>query len=335
MKNCDSVAIEILKSLQGKLSSAHYSRKLGYKSNQVSRWSSGHSVFTWDDLCRVCEHHKIDFQAKLEKYTILNGDSKSFATLIKFYLPQHGVRSLANLANVSVSTMKRWLEGKNSPPANAVFSLVKSSHISFSKFVTSFFNDKKQMNRRISRLLAEENDLEEIWPVYPWADVLICLLPNPPYCYARDNLAEMISSEIDLDEAIVSDLLQRLERSGALKWSNTKEKFVVEAKKIQDVSGAEENLGICIKFWQRFHSIRTSSHDYRNKGLATFANIAVPESRARELEELYIKFLHQVISLSTPAPKVRTVNLFLALSKSLTPVLGQTHREFSKDPNKK
>jgi len=310
------VALEILRLQRGNRSAAQFSRRLGFKSNQIARWESGHSVFTWADLLDVCAREGVPVRDQLEKRTLLNGDPADLKRLFLYYLPNYSNANISRRLKVAPSTVTKWMRNQTSPPAQFIFHLMKDSKVSWTSFVSSFLPDAKVPHE----LGAEEVKLRNILATNPLTEVILHLL-NREEALLRSESARIFADRLGLEFKLVKQLIDDLTSAGLLNWSAEGRCKVNPLPDNLDVSSSKDAVYRYLRFWTDYH-LRIGKHsEFERKTMSAFATIAVDKENVDKVRQLTIGYINQMIELSQPKGE-RVFNMTVLLSDVETKILG-------------
>lgn len=320
-KNMD-LGIEILICLQGKRSSLAFSQRLGYKSNIVHRWRSGHSTFTWRNLLTVCARQKIPVRKKLEDATVLNADPSNLQRLLKFYLPNSNNASLAKAFGVVPSTISKWLKGSSSPPAHAVFEVLKTSKVSWEQIVSAFLPDKIESDY-LQELLGIQKS-QNILLEHPRLEALLAIALTREVSKDKNGLAKNISDATGFPQSVIQSDIEKLKTAKLLNWSKTKKRYVGSSQDA-DLSYSRDHVIRALKFWSSYHLHLATDEQYNNKVLYAFATVSVAKEDMEKVRAIHLSFLNQLMELSNPDKSDRVLNTLFMLADANLPALGKAH----------
>ncbi|HPI41149.1 MAG TPA: hypothetical protein PLJ21_10120, partial [Pseudobdellovibrionaceae bacterium] len=116
--------------------------KLGYSYNAVYRWEANIKPISWNELIDlVALKRKIDSKKFADEFT---GNIRNFRDICNFLIRENEeqqIESLLQLRHFDRRTLKRWLAGTMSPPAEFVFELFEThSKESFTDFLNCLFD---------------------------------------------------------------------------------------------------------------------------------------------------------------------------------------------------
>lgn len=242
----------ILTSLRGRQSARAFSQKLQYKSNQISRWESGHSRITWNDFLDLTERLKLPMASVLQDLEF-HGDPRDIKAIFHYLLPGRKSKDIAKICEVSVLTVQRWQSKKISPPADALFKLFTFSGAPLVTFVRKLLQTKKA-SPQLEKILDQEQSRLSVMMESPWTIAIACLsLLTPIKGLSLDKSIGQISKQIRLEESQVRDVIARLLRTKLLGFDQDKQQFYLsEGPAHFEFRDSYESFISGVKFWTQF-----------------------------------------------------------------------------------
>jgi transcriptional regulator with XRE-family HTH domain len=220
----EKVSKEILQSLRGRQSARAFSQKLGYASNQFSRWESGHSRFSWLDFVDLCQRLK----APLTEVWLdqdYGYKPENISHLLKFIAPKRSANDIAKICRVSPLTVKRWNKEDAIPSADMIFQLCIFCGTPLSPLLNRLFQQRK-MTARLKDLIQQMEVKIGAVMERPWTIAILCLcMRTDLQGQSVEGVIKNVAKKIDIDQAIVADTVYRLMRVRIIGYSKEDSKF--------------------------------------------------------------------------------------------------------------
>lgn len=320
----------LLANLRGKNSSAQFSRRLGFTSNQIHRWESHHATMRWKDFIEIATTLKIPLAKRFDRHLGYQEDPQDFASLVQYILPTHDREDLAKLAGVSVQACSHWMRGKASPPLETVLKLVESGSFSLSTFVAIFIPLEKQ-SPLLRKILADEEKMKSSVLSTPWTLALLCLISNGLYGKKTlPDLTEALHQNLGIDVASLKKVLGDLAHKGVLTDKNGE--VALPRDRHIDLSGTDDFLRESIEFWTHYglqtaNGPKTSENPTGRSGYMVFS---INPKDLKEVYSLFAKTFHDLEKISARCEKNGRTFVFSSLLSDVdSPLLGKVIKDFS------
>lgn len=322
------ISKQVLISLRGRQSARVVSQKLGYNSNQFSRWESGHSRFSWNDFLDVCARHKLPLQAALLDMEF-HGKADDVKALFQYLLPSRTPADIAKLCGVSKLTVQRWISNKISPAADVIFDLFTISGTPLYPLMHKILQTKKA-SAQLARILKNEEDRLSAMIETPWTIAVACVCLQEQFRgLSFRRTIKQLAKQIQLDELQVLDIVSRLIRIRLIGFNSEKNHFFVHAGPshfnfrdsfVSFMNGA--------KFWSQFatNMIGAKKSEEAGENHITYLVFNCRSQEVKRVHEKIIALYKELADLSQQSEKSgacdRTFSLSMNLHNVNHPSLG-------------
>ncbi len=110
--DCERLARDLITALRGRRSRGAFSRRLGFRFNQVQRWESGQVALRWPDFLRMLEAAGKDPRGMMKRAFGFGGDPYEQAAFFRHLGVTADPATLARELKISTEKLKRWTSGR-------------------------------------------------------------------------------------------------------------------------------------------------------------------------------------------------------------------------------
>ncbi len=209
---------QILQRMRGEESQAQLSERLGYSYNQVGKWESGHTHFSWQDFVHLCQVQGIDWQASLRGIFLICTDVDLNKTgIVQVLRDFYGLMDLVELAkcmNKSLSSARRLLTSQVKVDFADVLNLLDRRPLLLLSWLETFLavEDLPLLQAKIQHRRQVHQGLLQ----FPWAPEVNAALQLEGYRELSSHSSEWICKVTRLSPRHVDIALRELEHSGLI-----------------------------------------------------------------------------------------------------------------------
>ncbi|MES2801414.1 MAG: helix-turn-helix transcriptional regulator [Bdellovibrionota bacterium] len=325
MINETKIVSALLKSFRGSISPSAFSAKLGYTSNQYSRWESGHSSFRWKDLIHLSEKLKIPIKKNMYDNLAYSGSAEEFISLVGFLLPSYSQKKMASICKVSPKSFSKWMSGASSPPVTMIFRLLSHTVLSAESFCRVFIADTHR-HLSLSELFKKSSALRAEAAKSPWTIPILCKIETGAFDDIHwSAIPENVAKLTGIDERTLQLLLQELLAQQILRIENTR--IYVSNHEHIDLTGMEPSLRDLIQFWNTYN-LKAANGEKVGPGGPNRAGYLIFNTAAEDLQEVHEIFADTYQKLAAVSARnkrnaetyVFTSLMSIALTKKLSSI---------------
>ncbi len=298
-----NISKNFLVSLRGRQSARALSQKLGYSSNQISRWESGHSRFSWSDFLDLCERLELPLQ---EAFTEMEFHSTpdDLKAILQYFVPGKKTQEIAKICGVSALTIQRWQKKTISPLADKI-------------------------------LETEQNRIGAALET-PWTISIACLcLLDPIKGLSFHQSLRQISKQIDLEVSKTTEIVTRLIRARILGFNEeTNQFYLPDGPAHFEFRNSLESFFQGAKFWAQFSAQMTGKNKSKELG-ENHISYLVFTCRSQEIKNIHDKIItlyKELADLSQQSdkngPPDRALSFCVSLHSVNQPGLGQAIQQW-------
>ncbi len=329
-----NISKKFLVSLRGRQSARALSQKLGYSSNQISRWESGHSRFSWSDFVDLCERLELPLQ---EAFTEMEFHSTpdDLKAILQYFVPGKKTQEIAKICGVSALTIQRWQKKTISPLADKIFQLFSISGTPLSPFIHKLLGPKK-ISPQLAKILETEQNRIGAALETPWTISIACLcLLDPIKGLSLHQSLRQISKQIDLEVSKTTDIVTRLIRARILGFNEeTNQFYLPEGPAHFEFRNSLESFFQGAKFWAQFSAQMTGKNKSKELG-ENHISYLVFTCRSQEIKNIHDKIItlyKELADLSQQSdkngPPDRALSFCVSLHDVNQPGLGQAIQQW-------
>lgn len=302
----EATAVELIRELRGKRSRAELSRRIGYRSNIVHRWETGHS---WPTTSRFLQaycgvrpagrrwlqrffHSPPDWVAELEP-----SSPQAVAAFLRFLRGKAPIASIAERAGYHRSSVSRWLSGAAEPKLPEFLRLVDAMSRRLPDFVATLVDPARlpSLQRRWQRLQLARKAGYDV----PWSHAVLRALELAGMPSGAAAQQAWLAERLRLGEAQVREALLVLE--GAAQVEKTARGYrVLDVLTID--TGQEPERARALKIaWHETALARLKAGTPGRSGYSVFAVSRADLRVLHDLHMQYVRAMQEVIARSTPS----------------------------------
>lgn len=205
---------ETIIALRGSLSQEQLNRKLGFQTNQIARWESGHAKVSWRLFIQLCNAVKAPLKDSLKLHLFYDQDIDDVKKLLSHLCNGLTRKTLASRLNLSTSQLSRILNGQSPLSVQTLFSLIEFGPYSLVDFVghLTSANTPACIQKEKNRIAREK----EIHFSKPWAAAIILLIMTNEYRSLKKHSDKFFAKKLSVPEAEVKTALRELEEIGVV-----------------------------------------------------------------------------------------------------------------------
>lgn len=197
--NLVQVRKEMLRALRGRRSQSSMSRRLGYASNRMHAWETGHASLKWDEFESICRLCKADLAKAIETAFRLKPESCGWHDLVITFAGKIREDVLARKLGVSQKTARRWLKGEQEPQVEDLLAMM------------FFFSSRFLAFMQALGILERVPALAEIRILHERARKMHSDIPECPLVHACLESVSYAASPVHLDGFVAHALGKSLE----------------------------------------------------------------------------------------------------------------------------
>lgn len=306
------VASQLLRAVRKPRSQVAFSRRLGYRSNPAADWEAGRRFPTAAEALRACQVCRIDVAAALSRFhpesapLLAEIDDAHVAQWLDALRGSRSIGELAEACGRSRYAVGRWLSGRTRPRLPDFLRLVDAITGRVSDFVAELVPiadvpalQEQHQRRSAARRLAFEQ---------PWTEAILRVLEIP--ADPQRTTASWVASVLELDEAIVKESLDLMERAGVIR--HTKDGYEASEPLTVDTRAAPQVVQVLKTHWARTAMERIRSPSERDLFSYNVCSIAARDlDRIREILRATFREVRSIVAASEPEETVALMNLQL------------------------
>jgi hypothetical protein len=303
-EDAELVAADLIRGLRGRRSRAAFSKRLGYRSNVVYRWETGHSWPTADELLQALarrrpqlNHLFTSFLTRTPAWLDLAAplSAASVAAFLRELRGKTPIATLVARSGYSRFRIGRWLRGSARPRLPELLCLVEASSRRALDLIALLIDPElmptiapRWRQLRVARESAYES---------PWSHAVLRALELEQYARKPSNawLAQRLGIGIEVVEAG----LDRLARGGQIRW--TGKRWRVARLQLVDTSTDPMRARKLKSSWAHTAVERLDAGAAGNFGYSLFAVSHQELGKLRDLHLEYVRAMQAVIAQSTQA----------------------------------
>lgn len=299
----DLIAVELLRSLRGKLSQAAFSRRLGYRSNMVSRWEARVAFPSAARLLAIVAQVRPRKPAPLHAFfprvmpsmAALNPTSP--AAVAAFLTELRGKTPLLSIARESGFnrySVSRWLSGDAEPRLPCFLRLVDVMSRRLPDFLARCTDPSK-----LSSVAADWRRLEAMREAayrVPWSHAVLRALELEQT--AAGHQTARLQERLGISKSLLDEALLALQKTEQI--ARVRGKWRVQ-QVVSVNTAADRDRAHALKVsWTRVALERMSGGAPGNYGYSLFAASKADVRRLREVHLEYVRAMQQIIAASKP-----------------------------------
>lgn len=297
------IAVELLRSLRGKHSQAAFSRRLGYRSNMVSRWEAGVAFPTAARLLEVVAKVRPRRAAPLHAFfprvpaSLTGVEPTSPAAVAAFLTELRGKTPLLVIARDSGFnrySVSRWLSGDAEPRLPCFLQLVDVLSRRLPDFVACC-SDPSQV-ASVAAAWRRLEAMREVAYSTPWSHAVLRALELEQS--AGGHQAAQIQGRLGISKAALDEALKALEATQQI--SRVRGKWRAQPAVSVNTAGDRSRAHALKVSWTRVALERMSLGAPGNYGYSLFAASKADVRKLREVHLEYVRAMQQIIAASKP-----------------------------------
>lgn len=307
----DTLSSELLRSVRSKRSARDLSRRLGYKSNIVSRWESGECWPTAAMFLEVCQRTGIDIAKVFTKFYgrrpgwIANKPASS-ETVVAFLKDLRGkvpVRTLARSVDTNRYTVARWFDGTVELRLPDFLQLVEASSHRVLDLVGALVDPMTISCAKgdwLKLQRAKETAYEN-----PWSHAVLHALELNDFGRNKGRSIAGLAARLGIGEDLVTASLDVLKRAGQVR----KHKGFWRVEKVSTVdTGDDQRRSRKLKaFWGQVAQDRLLADA---PGLFGYSLFAISEKDLRQLRDIQLEYVSRMQSVISSSRRGQRVGLY-------------------------
>jgi transcriptional regulator with XRE-family HTH domain len=286
------ITLHIIREIRGIKSQNYVNSRLGFSSNQMSRWERGQAKMDWYSFNLFCKVLKIDLQTIFDRFFHYSQDINNITSLIKHIIGNMHLGEVANKTGVSESKLRRWLRDDSVVSLQDFISfLYHLDEIQFLHIISSIIDIKKipELEQRVH----QSEIIIRVFMEYPDISLILLALESKTYIETKDNCTSILSKATGLNEKIVTKLLKLAEDSMIIKKKD--QKFFCDIDyPLFNPSSDLEMLGPRKHWITKSIEAMDKSIETKNKDIFKTIIFKVNEEKRVKLTKLYLSFFKDV-----------------------------------------
>lgn len=294
-----SIAIEILKAVRGEQSALSLSKELGFDTNKVYRWESGHARLTWKDFITLVKIKKTFDQRRFYDLTLFVGNIESFDDITNYFLNEGSLEKLKGKMDISSSQIKKWCKEDASPDADVVFAIFEVSKFSLKGLVKVFGGDNVAPENFLDKVAEEEVEIS-YYKICPFFGTFRCFIAKNSFLTLEQLTVRMLET-FGIPITAAQKMVLDLEHAGFLTRDENELFYQVNSKKNVHTALDVDKKSVLniIKSWASLSFDKMSREESfdEDKIRLGFSEVIIPEEATDEVLNLWIetyKKLHEI-----------------------------------------
>lgn len=297
------IAVELLRSLRGKHSQAAFSRRLGYRSNMVSRWEARVAFPSAARLLGIVAQTRPRKAAPLHAFfarippSLVALAPTSAAAVAAFLTELRGKTPLLSIAGESGYnrySVSRWLSGQAEPRLPCFLQLVDVMSRRLPDFLACCADPST-----LGSVAADWQRLEAMREAAystPWSHAVLRALELPES--ARGHQIARLQERLGISRNLLDEALTALEKAHQIAKVRGKWRL----RQVVSVNtAADRRRAHALKVsWTRVALERMAAGAPGNFGYSVFAASKADLQRLREVHLEYVRAMQQIIAASKP-----------------------------------
>lgn len=216
----------VVKFLRGKRSQNQINLKMGYSSNQVARWESGHSNISWSEFQRFCVVTKVPLQTILQYFFKGQEEKMSSSSLLSALAGQRSLKELASDTGLSYGKLRKWQIHSYEATVEEVFQVIKTLNYSL---LLEFLNKLKilfmykELNQDYDKLL----EWKKAYYQNPRLQLALHAFSLKEYDKLKIHRAGYLAKLLNMGLKEEKEIIHLLESLGIIEFSTNSKKYVI------------------------------------------------------------------------------------------------------------
>lgn len=203
---------QILVELRGELSQNHLSQALGYSFNQVGKWETGVTSFTWNDFVDLCNFKSIPWQDSFNKtfsfHTGMAIERKNVFEILSQFWGKNDSAALMKILDKSISTVARLKADSSKIALSDVLRLADVRPFVLNVWLGKMLSPVKL--KEFKEKYEKEQLILSGLVTLPWTPLVNACFWLTPYQELEQHSDAWIAQKIGLSEAQVKKSIQVL-----------------------------------------------------------------------------------------------------------------------------
>jgi transcriptional regulator with XRE-family HTH domain len=300
----EHIDLELLRTLRGKRSQAHFSQILGYRYNQVHLWEMGKRTLDWNDFVHLCSTLKRPLTSTILKLTALQ-DELAIAKILSHGFRSHKKNELAKNLGISTSKLSRWLSGKSVPSLQESFRMMSLAYLNFADFLDEIAGPGKL--RSIQPKVEESRKLSDLMVRLPYIGAVAPALALRSYRALKQHKPGFVAEAAGITLAQEEEALRVLREFGQIELKNGI--YQLRHYKV-NVMNEKERFHAACQYWAERAAKQTKW--LGQKSLFGYRVFGITEAGYQKLRQAQINYYNEITEIlaqdKSPPDHVVTVN---------------------------
>lgn len=302
----EQASVELLRALRGKRSQAAFSRRLGYRSNIVSRWENRRCWPTAAGVLRIAARAGVNLRTSLDSFLrvpspwldqIDLASPSAVVSLLEDLRGKVAIVDVAREAGFSRFSVSRWLKGLAEPKLPQFLHLIDVLSLRLLDFLAAFV-DPRQMPS-VASAWSRRQAAREAAFARPWSHAVLRALELASYQALPAHEPDWIARSLGISGAEERRCLELLEQAGQIRSLDGR--WSIAGDLAIDLRSEPEGLVALKAFWLKVARTRLQAGASGTFGFNLFAASEADLVALRELHVAYFQQMQARIARSEPS----------------------------------
>jgi len=305
----DAIAADLVRVLRGRRSQTAFSRRLGYRSNVVSRWESRRAWPTAAVALRAARRVGVDLRAGLARFYRVEprwpehtdpATAEGVAVLLDDLRGTLPIGELARRAGRSRFAVSRWLKGEAEPRLPELLLMVEAASLRLLDFLTVFVDPARLPS--VAREWEELQAAREAAYSMPWSYAVLRVLELEDYLALPRHRSGFIARRLGISEEEEERCLELLARTKQI--CRVRGRWAPDPSRVADTRGDPERFRSMKTWWTRVALERIESGHEHTLSCNLFSVSAADLVRIEEAYRAFLRQMRSIIAESSPNQRV-------------------------------